>query len=220
MMFGDEDSFQVSQEDCFNKQRTSHETSHRNNRTGPCPSCAHRSIPQQLKSEGVGEGFKSKCFAVCNNCYFWSVEAIKAADIQLNGQLGCLSQKPKRSKATILQSPLYCGEGRFLLDIFTGIVVGTVKLHLENLVVNTQDAVPEFHVGEAVMVAERTLRGAPNPEHGSAHILRRKLNDSLKWVYDVQFVAGGKRKEFNVSSSFLTFLDLDEAVKRPRRGSD
>jgi len=123
-MFGDEDSFQVSQEDCFNKQRTSHETSHSNNRTGPCPSCykknvkinntinergisvstcAHRSIPQQLKSEGVGEGFKSKCFAVCNNCYFWSVEAIKAADIQLNGQLGCLSQKPKRSKATILQ---------------------------------------------------------------------------------------------------------------------
>jgi hypothetical protein len=104
------------------------------------------------------------------------------------------------------------------LDIFKGIVEGRVKLHLENLVINPQDAVPEFHVGEAVMVAERTLRGAPNPEHGSALILRRKLNDSLKWVYDVQFVADGKRKEYNVSSSFLTFLDLDEAVKRPRRG--
>lgn len=84
-----------------------------------------------------------------------------------------------------------------------------VKLHLENLVNNPQDVVPEFHVGEAVMVAERTLRGAPNPE---------QLNDSLKWVYDVQFVADGKRKECNVLSSFLTFLDLDEAVKRPRRG--
>mmetsp|Transcript_41435 Transcript_41435/g.53473 ORF Transcript_41435/g.53473 Transcript_41435/m.53473 type:complete len:132 (+) Transcript_41435:1121-1516(+) len=113
-----------------------HMSSHSSNRTGSCPSCykknvkinntinergisvstcAHRSIPQQLKSEGVGEGFKSKCFAVCNNCYFWSVEAIKAADIQLNGQLGCLSQKPKRSKATILQSPLYCGEGNTLV---------------------------------------------------------------------------------------------------------
>lgn len=94
---------------------------------------------------------------------------------------------------------------------------GRVKLHLENLVINPQDAVPEFHVGEAVMVAERTIRGAPNPEHGSAHILRRKLN-SLKWVYDVEFTADGKRKEFNVLSSFLKILDLDEAVKRPRRG--
>jgi hypothetical protein len=43
------------------------------------------------------------------------VEAIKAADIQLNGQLGCLSRRPQRSKATILQSPLYCGDGNTLV---------------------------------------------------------------------------------------------------------
>jgi hypothetical protein len=46
------------------------------------------------------------------------------------------------------------------LDIFKGVVTGSVKLYLENLVIKPQDAVPEF----------------------------------------------------------LTFLDLDEAVKRPRRG--
>jgi len=127
-MFGGED-IPVSQEDGLNKKKTAH-------RTGPCPSCqkknakldrtinkrgisistcAHRSIPQQLISEGVGEDFKSKCFAVCQICYTWSIDAIKAADIQLKGQLGCLSQKPKRSKATILQSPLYCGEGNTLV---------------------------------------------------------------------------------------------------------
>jgi hypothetical protein len=33
----------------------------------------------------------------------------------LKGQLGCLSQKPKTSKATILQSPLYCGDGNTLV---------------------------------------------------------------------------------------------------------
>jgi hypothetical protein len=55
------------------------------------------------------------------------VEAIKAADIQLNGELGSLSHKTKRSKATILQSPLYCGEEtslvkfiyNYLLDFFS-----------------------------------------------------------------------------------------------------
>eukprot|EP00615_Pteridomonas_danica_P001873 CAMPEP_0114342420 /NCGR_PEP_ID=MMETSP0101-20121206/9782_1 /TAXON_ID=38822 ORGANISM="Pteridomonas danica, Strain PT" /NCGR_SAMPLE_ID=MMETSP0101 /ASSEMBLY_ACC=CAM_ASM_000211 /LENGTH=103 /DNA_ID=CAMNT_0001476511 /DNA_START=358 /DNA_END=665 /DNA_ORIENTATION=- len=102
-----------------------------------------------------------------------SINAIKAADKHFNGEVEWLSELHtiKISKATILRSPLYCGEDKTLLDIFKGIVEGRVKLHLENLGINPQDAVPVFHVGEAVIVAERTIRGAPNPEHGSAHIL-------------------------------------------------
>lgn len=163
--------------DSFNRKM-----SHHSDRIGPCPSChkknvklnytinqrgisvstcAHRSIPQQLRSEEVGECFQSKCFAVCQNCSKFSLEAIKAADIQLNGQLACLSkqlyaervgegfknrcfaacrpcfsrsleaiqaanahfngevtclfEQPKTTKAKILQSPLYCGEGKTLV---------------------------------------------------------------------------------------------------------
>lgn len=105
------------------------------------------------------------------------------------------------------------------MDIFKGVVTGSVKLYLENLVIKPQDAVPEFHVGEIVEVATRTIIGSPNPEHGIAKILNRKLNDSFEWVYDVEFVTDGfKRKEFGVLSSFLKFYDIDGAVKKPKRG--
>lgn len=97
-------------------------------------------------------------------------------------------------------------------------MVGKVKLHIQNLVINPQDAVPEFHVGQNVYVAARTLRSGPNPEYGVAKILKRKLNNAFKWVYDVQFLAEGKRKELDVVSSFLTFYDVDGAVKKPSRG--
>jgi len=135
----------------------------------------------------------------------------------VSGQLACLSKKPIRSKATILQSPLYCGEGRFLLDIFTGIVVGTVKLHLENLVVNTQDAVPEFHVGEAVMVAERTIRGAPNPEHG--WLIFWGANWTIHWSGFMMFSLSrmGRGKNLMCQVRFLLsliWMKLSNAKKR------
>ena len=107
------------------------------------------------------------------------------------------------------------------MDIFKGVVAGKVKLHIENLVFKPQDAIPKFHVGEIVYVAERTLRSGPNPEYGPAQILKRNLNNSLKWVYDVEFMTDGKnRKEFGVPSLFLQFIDMDEAVNKPKRGKN
>ena len=86
--------------------------------------------------------------------------------------------------------------------------MGSVHLHLENLTVNREHAVSEYHVGEIVMVAACTCKRGPNPEHGPANIVARKLNDFMIWVYDVEFMGKGGRKEVDVNSEFLSFYIL------------
>ena len=130
-----ENNFEISQDTSITKRK------HISVRTGICPSChsqdkklsltitpkgcylarcAYSGITQQLTSESVGESFKSKCFAACSVCAKAAINAIKAADTHLNGEVGWLSEKHifKKSKATILQSPLYCGEGKTLVCFY------------------------------------------------------------------------------------------------------
>jgi hypothetical protein len=59
------------------------------------------------------------------------------------------------------------------------------------------------------------------PEYGPPQILQRNLNNPLEWFYDVEFMTDGKkRKEFGVPSWFLQFIDVDEGVKKPKRGQN
>lgn len=133
MLDDDDDDFQVSQ-DTLSRIGTSHKSNH----TGSCPCCqkyegnleytinkkgsslaicAYSAIAQQLIAERVGDGFDSKCFSVCQVCYRSYLKAIKAADTHFNGEVEWLSvgYKIQRSLSTILQSPLYCGEGKTLV---------------------------------------------------------------------------------------------------------
>lgn len=82
--------------------------------------CAHSSIAQQLQSEHVGDAFQSKCFAVCQSCKHYSEEAIIFAEKEFNGEVELFSTmmgQIKKTRGTILQSPLYCGEGRTLVCV-------------------------------------------------------------------------------------------------------
>ena len=49
--------------------------------------CAYNGITQQLKAESVGDHFDSKCFAVCDLCCKFLIDAIKAADTLFNGEV-------------------------------------------------------------------------------------------------------------------------------------
>mmetsp|Transcript_34501 Transcript_34501/g.40635 ORF Transcript_34501/g.40635 Transcript_34501/m.40635 type:complete len:84 (+) Transcript_34501:357-608(+) len=53
-----------------------------------------------------------------------------------------VEHKAKRSESAMLQSPLYCGQGKTLLDIFKGVLAGRVKSNL--VIINPQDAVFRF----------------------------------------------------------------------------
>jgi hypothetical protein len=79
-----------------------------------------------------------------------------------------------------------------------------------------------FHVGESVEVAVRTLSSGPTvlyPANGATRIIKRKLNDSLQWVYDVEFVDRNGKREDDVLSQYLSHCDIMiGAVKKPRRG--
>jgi len=108
----------------------------------------------------------------------------------------------------------------YWLDIFKSVVAGKVTLYLENLVVKPQDAISEFHVGEIVYVAERTLWSSPNPEYGPAQILKRYLNNSLEglwcWVYD------GREEDERIwcpkfANLFLQIIDVDEMLSTSQK---
>ena len=63
--------------------------------------------------------------------------------------------------------------------MFKGITNGTIKLHIENLASDCDVLVPEYYVDDDnVMVAQRTIVGAPNPRYGGA-VTTRTLHEHL-----------------------------------------
>jgi hypothetical protein len=96
-----------------------------------------------------------------------------------------------------------------------------VRLYLNNLELDKDVdlEMPQFNVGDTVTVAVRTLRTGPNPENGPAVITHRIFNDSMKWVYNVQFVDRNGKKENDCPSSILTFLDVHGDMKTSKRGN-
>jgi hypothetical protein len=61
--------------------------------------------------------------------------------------------------------------------------------------------------------------GYCNPENGSAHIIKRLLNDFLQWVYDVEFVdIGMARRKLRYQASFYVFK-MRVLLKKQKRGN-